>query len=268
MRSIAMRPRAQLITVLAVFAVVAAAMAATGGRAAGTTSAAQYEYGVPVNTAAPAISGTAEVAQTLTTTNGTWNGATPMTFAVKWESCDANGAACVDIAGATSTTYKVQTSDIGRRLRSFVTATNSSGSGQASSAPTAPVAQPKNKVLQAADVKLPDRLIVDKVTYSANPIRSRTTPTQMRVHVADSFGNSVQGSSVYVIGIPYSRIGVMPEVSTDATGWATLSITVGQKFPRTGYLVLFVRARVPGQDALGGTSTRRLVQVTIGAPSS
>jgi hypothetical protein len=257
-----------LITVLAVFAVVAAAMVATGGRAAGTTSAAQYEYGVPVNTAAPAISGTAEVGQTLTTTNGTWNGATPMTFAVKWTSCDANGAACVDIAGATSTTYKVQTSDSGRRLRSLVTATNSSGSGQASSAPTAAVAQPKSKVLQAADVKLPDRLIVDKVTYSANPIRSRTTPTQMRVHVADSFGNSVQGSSVYVIGIPYSRIGVMPEVSTDATGWATLSITAGQKFPRTGYLVLFVRARVPGQDALGGTSTRRLVQVTIGAPSS
>jgi hypothetical protein len=268
MRSIAMRPRAQLITVLAVFAVVAAAMVATGGRAAGTTSAAQYQYGVPVNTAAPAITGTAEVGQTLTTTNGTWNGATPMTYAVKWTSCDANGAACVDIAGATSTTYKVQTSDTGRRLRAFVTATNSSGSGQAASAPTVAIAQPKNRVLQATDVKLPDRLVVDKVTYSANPIRSRTTPTQMRVHVADSFGNSVQGSSVYVIGIPYSRIKVMPEVSTDATGWASLSITVGQKFPRTGYLVLFVRARVPGQDALGGTSTRRLVQVTIGAPSS
>jgi hypothetical protein len=59
----------------------------------------------------------------------------------------------------------------------------------------------------------------------------------------------------------------MPEVTTDATGWATLSITAGQKFPRTGFLVLFVRARVPGQDALGGTSTRRLVQVTIGAPT-
>jgi hypothetical protein len=267
MRSIAMRPRAQLITVLSVFAVIAAAMAATGGRAAGTSSAAQYEYGAPVNTAAPAVSGTAQVAQTLTTTNGTWNGATPITYAIKWVSCDANGAACVDIAGATSTTYKLTTADVGRRIRSLVTATNSTGSSQASSAPTAPVAQPANKVLQASDVKLPDRLVADKVTYSANPIRSRTTPTQMRVHVSDSFGNSVQGAAVYVIGVPYSRIRVMPEVSTDATGWATLSLTVGQKFPRTGYLVLFVRVRVPGQDVLSGSSTRRLVQVTIGAPT-
>jgi hypothetical protein len=267
MKRISLSPKTQLIAVMSVFAAVAAAMVATSGNAAGTSSAAQYQYGAPVNTAVPVVSGTAAVGSTLTTTNGTWKSDSTVTYSYQWVSCDANGAACVDIAGANASTYKVASADSGRRLRANVDAKNSVGTTETQSAPTAAVTQPANKLLQAADVKLPNRLIVDKVAYSANPIRSRTTPTQMKVHVADSFGNSVQGSSVYAIGIPYSRIRVMPEVTTDATGWATLSITAGQKFPRTGYLVLFVRARVPGQDALGGTSTRRLVQVTIGAPT-
>jgi hypothetical protein len=52
-------------------------------------------------------------------------------------------------------------------------------------------------------------------------------------------------------------------VRTDANGWATVQLQAGQFFPRKGYVVLFVRARVDGQDVLGGTSTRRLVQVTV-----
>ena len=53
-----------------------------------------------------------------------------------------------------------------------------------------------------------------------------------------------------------------------ANGWATVSLQPAQFFPRKGYLVLFVRARVEGQDLLAGTSTRRLVQVTIAPPRS
>lgn len=268
MKSIAMRPRTLLVVLLAAISAVAAAMVATKGEAAGTTaSAAQYQYGAPVQTTAPAISGTAQVGNTLTTTNGTWSSTSPVTYAIKWMGCDAQGASCIEIAGATTSTYKVTTSDVGRTLRSFVYATNTAGTTQGSSAPTAVVTQPANKLIAAADVTLPDRLVIDKTTYSQNPIRSRTVPTQMRVHVADAFGNSVQGALVYVLGVPYSRVANMPEVATGSDGWATLSLSPAAQFPRTGYLVLFVRARVTNQDPLGGASTRRLVQVTIGAPS-
>ncbi len=89
----------------------------------------------------------------------------------------------------------------------------------------------------------------------------------MKIHVSDSHQNSVQNALVFLQGVPYSRIGNVPEVRTDATGWATVQLQPAQFFPRTGYLVLFVRARVDGQDMLGGTSTRRLVQVTIAAPN-
>jgi hypothetical protein len=266
-KSISVRPRTFLIVVLAAFAAVSAAMVATSVQAAGTASAAENQYGAPVQTAAPAISGTPAIGSTLTTTTGTWTSTSTVTYAIKWMNCDVQGAACIEIAGATTSTYKVKVADAGHRIRSFVYATNTAGTTQGSSDPTAVVSQPVNKQIAASDVVLPDRLVIDHTSYSQNPIRSRTTPTQMRVHVADAAGNSVQGAVVYVLGVPYNRIANVPEVPTGADGWATLSLTSGAKFPRTGYLVLFVRASVTGQDPLAGVSTRRLVQVTIGAPS-
>ncbi len=268
MKRISFGPRGLLVAALSLVAVVAGTVAVTSGRAAGSSSTAEYQYAAPVNTAAPTISGSPQVGQTLTATNGTWTSDSSVTYSYQWTSCDAQGNSCANITGATASTYAVKATDNGHSLRVAVSAKNATGTTTAQSAQTAVVGGAVNKVIQAAGVVLPNRLIVDKVQYSANPIHSRSTPTQMKVHVSDSNGNSVQGSLVYVIGVPYSRIAVMPEVQTDATGWATLNITPARAFPRTGYLTLFVRARVSGQDLLGGTSTRRLVQVTIGAPTS
>jgi hypothetical protein len=55
------------------------------------------------------------------------------------------------------------------------------------------------------------------------------------------------------------------EVSTDQTGWATLTIVPTRNMPlgRRNALVMFVRARVEGQALLAGSSTRRLVQTLI-----
>jgi N-acetylneuraminic acid mutarotase len=93
----------------------------------------------PSNTAPPAISGQARQGKTLTVSQGTWTGGTPMTFAYQWRRCDTAGGACVDIVGATAATYTATASDVGSRLRAVVTATNSVGSNSATSAPTAVV---------------------------------------------------------------------------------------------------------------------------------
>ena len=114
---------------------------------------------------------------------------------------------------------------------------------------------------------LPNRLVIDSVTYSQNPIRSRLTPTQMRVHVSDAGGNSVQGAQVYALGVPYSRIANAPDVATDATGWATVSLVPQRRSRAPATWCSSSAPTVQGQDLLGGTSTRRLVQVTIGAPN-
>lgn len=272
--------RARWVATVALTAVASAAtvLLVTSGIAAGSSSSAQYEYGHPAPVSPPAISGTPQVGQTLTTSNGTWSSSTTITlYGYRWGRCDAKGGGCVQIPGAGSNTYVLQQADQGHTIRAYVSATNAAGSTEAFSTPTAVIqAAPagssgggnaSGSVIAAESVKLPDRLVIDKVSYSQNPIHSRQGATQMRVHVSDRNDKSVSGALVYSIGVPYSRILGMPEVRTDASGWATLQIQPGQFFPRKGYLVLFVRARVAGQDLLGGTSTRRLVQVTIGAPN-
>ena len=260
--------RARWLASVALAAIVssAGALLLTSGIAAGSSSSAQYEYGAPAATAQPVITGTAQVDATLTVSNGTWTSVATPTYTYAWGRCDAAGNNCAVIAGATTNQYKLVAADLGHKLVAYVSATNSAGTTKATSAPTGVVAA-ASTTIPAANVVLPNRLMIDKQTYSQSPIRSRTQPTQMRIHVADANGKSVQGALVYVLGVPYSRIANMPEVSTGADGWAAVTLTPAQFFPRTGYLVLSVRARVQGQDPLGGSSIRRLVQVTIAAPN-
>ena len=93
----------------------------------------------PANTALPTITGTAQDGQTLTSTTGTWNGTTPLTYSRQWRRCDSAGANCTDISGATATTYTATSADVGSKIRVVVTATNGAGSANATSAATASV---------------------------------------------------------------------------------------------------------------------------------
>ncbi len=270
MKRIAFSRRIAMTAGLAAVAVVCIAQVVSSAQASGASSAAEYQYGAPAPTSPPAISGSAVAGQKLATTNGGWSSPTTISsWTYRWARCDTQGANCLEIPGAGSNTYTLTTTDVGRTLRAYVWATNAVGTTEQYSSPSAVVTAPisNSKVSLAASVVLPNRLVVDAVSYSQNPIRSRQAPTQMRIHVVDRNGKPVQGALVYVVGVPYNRVAAMPEVPTDSTGWAGVTLAPLRALPRTGYLVLFVRARVAGQDLLGGTSTRRLVQVTIGAPN-
>lgn len=208
--------RLPLSALLASVVTGAAVLLLTSGIASGSSSSAQYQYG-PVRTSDPTISGSPQVGQTLTTTNGGWSSDSNVTrYTYAWGRCDANGANCVTIAGATSTTYTLVAADQSHRIRSYVTASNASGSTQAISNATDVVGSstPTGKQIEAAGVQLPNRLVVDEVKYSANPIHARKSPTTMQVHVSDSHNNSVAGAKVFVEGLPYSRIANITETAT------------------------------------------------------
>jgi hypothetical protein len=85
----------------------------------------------PSNTAPPLISGSALDGKTLTTSDGTWSGSTPMSFAYQWQRCNTSGAACVPIASTTAKTYTMVSADVGSTLRVVVTASNAAGSAYA-----------------------------------------------------------------------------------------------------------------------------------------
>jgi GH25 family lysozyme M1 (1,4-beta-N-acetylmuramidase) len=85
----------------------------------------------PANVGAPVVSGTLDVGQKLTSTAGNWTGS-PTKFAYRWKRCDANGAHCTAIAGATHASYTTTPDDLGATLGIIVRAT---GAGGAASAP-------------------------------------------------------------------------------------------------------------------------------------
>jgi len=83
---------------------------------------------------APAVTGTAQVGQTLTVSTGTWVPASGTSFTRKWY---RDG---VEISGQTGTTYVAQAGDVGKRITARVTATKTGyGNRSVLSAPTAPV---------------------------------------------------------------------------------------------------------------------------------
>ena len=93
----------------------------------------------PTNTVRPSVSGTAQQGQTLTADPGSWSGTQPINYAYQWRQCTSTGASCVDIVGATATTYVPGPADVGHALRVFVTASNTVGSTTLGSLPTAAV---------------------------------------------------------------------------------------------------------------------------------
>ncbi|MGH3136425.1 MAG: hypothetical protein ACRDPV_08030 [Gaiellaceae bacterium] len=116
----------------------------TARNAAGAATAVSAPTGVvsaagaPISTSPPTISGTPQVGQTLTAGTGSWTGG-PTSFAIQWQRCNASATGCVDVAGATATTYVLGTADVGATIRVVVTATNVAGRASAASAVTAVV---------------------------------------------------------------------------------------------------------------------------------
>jgi hypothetical protein len=91
----------------------------------------------PVSTTNPSANGggSPAVGDHLQGSNGTWGG-NDLSFTYQWMRCDANGASCAPIPGATGVGYTPTTADIGHALQFCVTATNSGGTATSCSMPT------------------------------------------------------------------------------------------------------------------------------------
>jgi hypothetical protein len=230
----------------------------------------------PSNTQPPTISGTTTVGSTLTAAQGTWTG-NPTSYAYAWSRCDATGASCAAISGATASTYKLAQIDAGAALRVTVTATNSAGPTSSTSAPTAAVQGPPPTVVngcpaggtgtvQVADVGPPARLVIGGQSISPGVVTPAAHTVQVTVHVSACSGRPVQGAQVYVTAVPYNQYSVSPLVTTGADGTAMVTMNQLRGFPAAQHqqlLVLFLRATKPGEPITGGISTRLLVSFRV-----
>jgi len=261
--------------------------ASSGGGSSGSGSSATG----PRNTGLPTIVGTAVQGQALTATAGVWTGTTPIFYSYQWLRCDADGgdpsgADCDLIDDADSARYVVTREDVGRRLRVEVEADNVEDFEYATSdatavvtattattptTPTAPSGPLPPGAIRLSDgkysipvtsVSAPERLVVDSVTFSPNPVRSRSTPLEVRVHVVDTRGYVVRDALAFARATPLVT-SAAPEQRTARDGWARIRLSPRGDFPlRSGYSVqFFVLVRKDGEPLLAGVSTRRLVQV-------
>jgi hypothetical protein len=234
----------------------------------------------PKNTKEPSVSGTPKQGQTLTANVGGWSGTAPIGYAYQWLRCDGNGNNCAVLGGQTKSTFVPGASEVNTRIRVRITASNSKGSTQATSNPTSAVqassTTPPPSSLPAGAIKLPNgkysipitsvslpaRLVIDDIKFSPNPVRSRSTPIQLRVHVVDTRGYVVRDALVYARSTPLVTKGPSDQ-PTGQDGWVSLQLVPRASFPlKNGFSVqFFVRARKATENLLAGVSTRRLVQV-------
>ena len=79
----------------------------------------------PVNSAAPSISGSAQVGDQLTASPGAWSGRP--TYQYAWSDCNSTGSGCSSISGATNPSYTVASGDVGHTIE--VTSGGGGGGG-------------------------------------------------------------------------------------------------------------------------------------------
>lgn len=99
-----------------------------------------YPAGLPLLSTPPTIVGAPVAGQRLAAVPGMWEGGKPVTFTYQWTSCDAAGASCTAITGATGETYRPASTDVGHSLKVVVTAAAQAGKATAVTAPTAAIA--------------------------------------------------------------------------------------------------------------------------------
>ena len=94
----------------------------------------------PLNLTAPAVSGTHETGETLTTTDGTWDSQAngTVTYVRQWQRADdASGTNAANISGATASTYTLTASDENKYVRFTIASSNDGGNDAAEDQGTA-----------------------------------------------------------------------------------------------------------------------------------
>jgi hypothetical protein len=247
----------------------------SGSETAASNPTDTVKANAPANTKAPSVSGSWVEGQTVTVSPGTWSGAAPITYSYQWLRCNSSGGSCSAIGGATAATYKLTATDVGHKVRVNVTGKNSGGSttvmsGEgglvASAGPAGITTLPSGeKSIPVTSVPKDQRLIVDRVIFTPNVVRSRTSPMSVQVRVKDTRGYVVRDAIVYVRSTPLVTRAGQARRPTSADGYAVFQMQPTAKFPsaRRGAVQFFVKAYRTGDPPLAGVAGYRLVQVVV-----
>ena len=193
---------------------------------------------VPVDSSPPTISGVATEGQTLTEVHGSWSNS-PSGYAYQWQRCDATGANCQPITGATGQTYVLAATDLGSTIRVVETASNASGSGTpATSGATAAVSAPA-----------PVNVSPPSVTSIATSGQSRPLAHLAKIRISSKHGSATfhftatGDATGFLCAIVRQRSG--KHSRTPVPKYSPCSATKTYKHLEVGHYVFYVRAVGP-----------------------
>lgn len=164
----------------------------------------------PSNTAPPTITGGTLTGDVLTEVPGAWTNI-PTSYAYQWWRCNAAGAACATVPGATAQGYALRSGDVGSTIRVQEFATNVWGTGTSGLSPA-------TAVIQAPQGPAPDGT---SLTLSASPdLALRGKPVTLLAHVVDDVtpGLVPKGTVTFLAG--KSTLGTVP---VSSHGFASLT---------------------------------------------
>jgi hypothetical protein len=196
-------------------------VAVSAGNSFGTTTVTSSLVGpvasdAPVNTAAPAISGTPQQGLALTASTGTWSPAATA-YADQWQRSTDGGQTWTSITGATSSSYTPGTADLNAEIEVTVTAGNAYGSASATSALAGPIASGAPVNTGAPTITgAPDQGQVLSVTSTWSP--AGTTDTYQWQRSSDGFTWSpISGAAASTYTLVAADIGTEVSVTVTAT---------------------------------------------------
>ncbi len=231
----------------------------TAKNAAGETSATSASAEVlpapPVNTKLPQVEGITQDGKTLSATNGEWEGTPTITYTYQWQDCDALGEGCLDISGASASTYELTPADVNSTLKVIVTAKNAAGETPATSSASAEVTAtgPVNKALPAIKGEAQDEqtLTAEDGEWEGTPPITFTYQWQR----CDSSGNNctdIQGASASTYGLTPGDVGSTVKVIVTAKNTAGETPATS---PASAVVVASAPAVVEGEGpAISGTA--------------
>jgi|PlaIllAssembly_1097288.scaffolds.fasta_scaffold01021_7 hypothetical protein len=181
----------------------------------------------PVNTVPPDTTGDAKIGSVLTTTQGTWDGTEPITYAYQWYS------GINPIAGAITNTYTVQASDLGNVVLCQVTATNAAGGASATGPGVRIVSArynyftnggvPSEGKISAGSASVPNQVRINEIDADgfnhAGPLS--------RLRIGDSVFVGTQEGIIELEPIDAGGYYIFDMVSWPALADATYDVTLG-----------------------------------------
>jgi hypothetical protein len=197
-----------------------------------------------VNSGLPSISGTPGTGSTLTADPGTWQGTPTITYTYQWQRCDASGANCTDIAGATGSTYDLTDADVGHTVRVVVIANNDAGASNPATSAASPVV-----------LVPPHNTVAPEVSGTAKA-RSTLTATQ----------GTWTGSAPLAYGYQWRRCDASGGSCVDIDGATSQTYTLTDADVGHPIVVVVTATNSVGHDSAGSTPSD--ATTAVGGPSN